>query len=233
MLANIFTKRIFIGSLVFFVFCVGGSLLYQWHVLEEVKREFDHLAVPEVLEPIKPKGINPFVKPVIIPALDASQEEQPSSEVQPVQPVTRTVIDTLNSDIKWKDVSERRQYNNPPPFDKLPLDLWDFEATKAAMIENINFVKENWHPFEYNREVSIADAITHNIANAARATQLGLYTPEQALELNRLRQGLLDFQGFERGHIPRLMNEGHTREEAGRIASEELLERQKHQWGGE
>ena len=35
MLKDIFQNRLFIGALVFFVFCVGGSLLYMWHVERE------------------------------------------------------------------------------------------------------------------------------------------------------------------------------------------------------
>ena len=95
------------------------------------------------------------------------------------------------------------------------------------MIENINFVKANWDPKVYNRDVSIADAITHNIANAARATQLGLFTPEQALELTTLRQSLLEFQGIEGGRVRQLKDEGYTLKEAIEIAAEETLQ----QWG--
>ena len=116
---------------------------------------------------------------------------------------------------------------NPPPFENVPVDLWDFEATKAAMIENINFVKANWDPKVDNRDVRVADAITHNIANAARATQLGLYTPEQALELTTLRHSLLEFQGIEGGRVRQLRDEGYTHKEAIEIAAEETLQR----WG--
>lgn len=129
----------------------------------------------------------------------------------------------------------KREYDrgagNPPPWENVPGDLWDFEATKAAMIENINFVKANWHPFEYNREVSIASAISHNIANAANATDLGLYTPEQALELTMLFSGLLEFKGHEPGRTRELREQGYTHKEAIRIAAEETLQRQKQQWG--
>lgn len=35
MLKDLFQNRLFIGALVFFVLCVGGSLLYMWHVERE------------------------------------------------------------------------------------------------------------------------------------------------------------------------------------------------------
>ena len=189
-------NRLFIGALVFIILCVGGSRLYQWYVLQEIRQSFDHLVGVEVLEakePEKPRVRKPVVVPVIAPVLDRSQEEQPSSEVVPVIPVARTVKDTRNSDIKWKDASEQRQYNrgagNPPPYENLPVDLWDFEATKAAMIENINFVKANWDPKKFfdkdlGREMRIAYARATNIHNAAMS--LGIYTREQAREINAL-----------------------------------------------
>ena len=116
--------------------------------------------------------------------------------------------------------------DNPPPFDKVPVDLWDFEATKAAMIENINFVKANWDPKVFDLDVETADTLTFNIASAARATQLGIFTPEQALELNRLRHDLLAFKGIDGSRVQELYSQGYTREEAFRISTEETLRRQ-------
>lgn len=104
-------NRFFIAALVFFIFCVGGNRLYQWHVLEETKKPFKNLVGAEVLEarePEKPRVRKPVVAPVIAPVLAPLQEEQPRYEVVPVAPVTRTVNDTRNSDIKWKDASEQR-----------------------------------------------------------------------------------------------------------------------------
>lgn len=40
MLANIFSNRLFIGALAFFVLCVVGSLLYMQHVEHQTAREF-------------------------------------------------------------------------------------------------------------------------------------------------------------------------------------------------
>ena len=175
MLKDLFSNRLFIGALVLFIFFVGGSLLYQWYILQETRQPFYDLVGAEDLEakePEKPK----VRKPIVVP----------------VAPVTRTVNDTPNSDIKWKDASEQRQYNrgagNPPPYENLPVDLWDFEATKAAMIENINFIKANWDPKTFfdkdlGREMRIAYARAANIHNAAMS---GIYTREQAREINAL-----------------------------------------------
>lgn len=116
---------------------------------------------------------------------------------------------------------------NPSPFENVPVDLYDFKATKATMTAHLNFFMANWDPKVYNREVNISMAIISNIDNAARATQLGLFTPEQAAEIHAVHDRYFDFKGVERGRIPQLMDEGYTRDEAGRIASEELLER----WG--
>ena len=131
----------------------------------------------------------------------------------------------------------QRQYNdntgagNPHPWEHVPVDLYDFEATKAAMIENINFFKANWHPFEYNREVSIAFAIIENIDNAAHATQLGLFTPEQAEEIHALYADYNKFRGFIPGRTRQLRDEGYTRKEAIEIAAEEYVQRLKERWG--
>ncbi|MCG9133853.1 hypothetical protein J5I95_19465 [Candidatus Poribacteria bacterium] len=125
----------------------------------------------------------------------------------------------------------QREYNagagNPHPWEHVPVDLYDFEATKAAMIENINFFKANWDPKVYNRDVSIATAIIENIDNAARATQLGLFTPEQAAEIHALHARYYEFKGVIPGRVRQLEDEGYTLKKAIEIAAEERLQR----WG--
>ena len=88
---------------------------------------------------------------------------------------------------------------NPPPFENIPVDLYDFEATKATMIENINFVKANWDPETFfdkdlGREMRRAYAIASSIANAALALT-DIYTREQARELNVLYFSLSQMVG--------------------------------------
>ena len=232
MLKDVFSNRLFIGALAFFIFCVGGSLLYQQHVERQVEKQLaESILKPKI--PPKPK--------VRTPVLDTSQgghfhadgtwhadPHAPSDEVVPVDPVTRTTNDPQNPGVNPEEVYQQKHANkgagNPHPFENVPVDLWDFEATKAAMIENINFIKANWDPKVYNREVSIAAATSENIANA---TNLPIYTPEEAEELRALHLQLLEFKGIESGRVSQLKREGHTNEEAIRIAAEETLQR----WG--
>ena len=241
MFKDFFSNRLFIGALAFFVLCVVGSLLYLRHVEQQTARE---LAEAEERVQQWNKRQNPQTTPEA-PVVAEPQHRQQDGHVHadgtwhegPHEAPKAAEVDTSPT-VQVSDISvpaPKREYDrgagNPPPWENVPVDLWDFEATKAAMIENINFVKANWHPFEYNREVSIASAISHNIANAANATDLGLYTPEQALELTMLYSGLLEFKGHEPGRTRELREQGYTHKEAIRIAAEETLQRQKQQWG--
>ena len=236
MLANIFTNRLFIGALAFFVLCVGGSLLYMQHVNRqgaEYQKETD-ARVRQWNEKQTEQG-----------AAKAPVGEQPTAEVghfhedgtwhagahEPIAAPPKVSNTEVSREVS-REVSTAPQMEydkgagNPPPFDKVPVDLWDFEATKAVMIENINFVKANWDPKVNNPDVRIANTIAHNIANAAVATQLGLFTPEQALELNTLYSDLLAFKGIDGSRVDELYRQGHTVDEAYRISTEETLQRQ-------
>ena len=57
MLRGLFSNRLFIGGLAFFIFCVGGSLLYMQHVERETAREMaaheEH--IKQLTEKPKPK----------------------------------------------------------------------------------------------------------------------------------------------------------------------------------
>ena len=232
MLKDVFSNRLFIGALAFFIFCVGGSLLYQQHVERQVEKQLaESILKPKI--PPKPK--------VRTPVLDTSQgghfhadgtwhadPHAPSDEVVPVDPVTRTTNDPQNPGVNPEEVYQQKHANkgagNPHPFENVPVDLWDFEATKAAMIENINFIKANWDPKVYNREVSIADSLTANISNA---TDMPIFTREQRKELKALRMELLAFQGIEIGRIKALQEQGYRADEAAKIATDETLQR----WG--
>ena len=156
---------------------------------------------------------------------EGAHETPPTAEVDTSQPM------------QVSDVSPAplpRDYNrgagNPPPFENVPVDLWDFEATKAAMIENVNFLKTNWDPKIYfdrdlGREMRIASAIASNIHNATYS--LPIFLPEEAEELRTLYDAIYDIKGIERGRVSQLKREGHTLQEAIRIAGEETVER----WG--
>ena len=224
-----FFRKYWIPLSVFIVAIVGVSLYVLQPrppkdpilIVKPVEYEKQRTKAPVVeqsaaeVEPFHADGIWKAAEP---PEAIAGPSEVSKSEVS--REVSREVSTA-------PEIDYSKGAGNPPPFDKVPVDLRDFEATKAAMIENINFVKANWDPKVYNREVSIADSIAHNISNAARATRLGLFTPEQASELNRLYSDLLAFQGVDGVRALELYRQGYTRDEARRIANEELLER----WG--
>ena len=119
------------------------------------------------------------------------------------------------------------QTQNPHPFEDVPVDLWDFEATKTAFMDHFNFyvAQRGNEPevFENNREVRIADAIMGNISNAAQSW-VGLFTREQREEINALRQRYFDFNGVEVNHerVSELVhNEGYSVLEALDISREE------------
>ena len=222
MFKDLFSNRLLIGALAFFILCVGGSLLYQQSVKRQVAEQ---MAKEMILKPKEPP------KPTIRPPLSTWKAEphDPSSEVPSVNPVTRPVDVSESRGVKWEDAHRAMHTSkgagNPHPFQNVPVDLWDFEATKAAMIENINFVKANWDPKVYNREVSIADSLTANISNAAMSPEFGLFTPEQCKELRALRMDLLAFKGIERGRAKALQEQGYTLDEALKIATDETLQR--------
>ena len=228
MLKDFFGNRPFIGALVFFVLCIGGGMLNMHHAKQKGKQE-----LAETQERVKqwnekqkeqPTAETPVVEQ---PAEGGHFHSDGTFHAEPHEPIAAP-FDVSKSEVSTENTAPRMEYNagagNPHPWEHVPVDLRDFEATKAAMIENINFVKANWDPKVYNREVSIADAISHNIANAAMS---GIYTDEQGQELNGLYSSLLQFKGVDVKRVLQLEDEGHTTAEAIRIAAEERLAR----WG--
>lgn len=214
-----FIRKHWIGLIVFLVAIVGVSLYYL-----QTRPPKDPIVIIKPVEPL-PKSEEKA------PVGDTSQSghfhadgtwrEGPHDAEEEAPEIAKERVSDVST-----PTPPQRQYNNPHPFENVPVDLRDFEATKAAMIENINFVKANWDPKVYDLDVDTADALTFNIASAARATQLGLFTPEQALELNRLRHDLLAFKGIDGSRVQELYSQGYTREEAFRISTEETLQRQ-------
>lgn len=119
------------------------------------------------------------------------------------------------------------QTNNPYPFENVPVDLWDFEATKTAFMDNFNFyVAEGGNKpevFNNSREVRIASAIMANIYNAAQPW-FGLFTPEQCEEIKEMRRRYREFNGVKVNHdrVWELVhNEGYSVLEALHISREE------------
>ena len=181
MLKNLFSNRLFIGALAFFVLCVGGSLFYSHH-----SKQKGEAVLSETQDRVKQwnERQNPTTE---VKAGDTSQggdfradgtwhdEPQETSSLAEVD--TSAPVQVSGISAPQRDYS--RGAGNPPPFENLPVDLWDFEATKATMIENINYVKANWDPETFvhkdlGREMRIAYAIATNISHV---TLTGFYNP--------------------------------------------------------
>ena len=119
------------------------------------------------------------------------------------------------------------QTQNPHPFEDMPVDLWDFEATKKAFMDHFNFyvAQRGNEPevFESSREVRIAYAIMESIRNASEPW-VGLFTPEQREEIKEMHDRYLDFQGVKVNHErvwELVKNEGYSVSEALDISREE------------
>ena len=190
MLKDVFSNRLLIGALAFFVLCVGGSLFYSHHEKQKGEAELaetkDHVAQWNERQ-------NPTTE---VKAGDTSQGGRVHADGtwhdEPQETSSLAEVDTSDP-VQGSDISAlQRQYNdnagagNPLPYGNV--DIRDFEAAKAAMIENSNFIKANWDPEaffdkERGREMRVAYARATNIANAAMS---GIYTREQAREMNAL-----------------------------------------------
>ena len=171
MLKDVFSNRLLIGALAFFVLIVVGGTLYLRHVESQSAR-----ALAETQERIRAltEKQNPTAEaPVGETSQGGHGDEWHADPHKP--PQTAQLPESVPVDTPRAPMQTSTGAGNPYPFQNVPVDLYDFEATKAAMIENINFVKANWDPKVYNREVSIASAVIENIDNAALATQLVFY----------------------------------------------------------
>ena len=118
------------------------------------------------------------------------------------------------------------QTQNPPPFENVPVDLWDFEATKQAFMDHFNFYMTHYDPKEggsHTRELRIASAVMAGIHNAAQPW-VGLFTSEQREEIKEMRRSYRSFKGVKVNHdrVWELVHkEGYTVLEALRISREE------------
>ena len=118
------------------------------------------------------------------------------------------------------------QTQNPPAFENLPVDLWDFEATKKAFTDHFNFYVEHYDPKEgwsHTRELRIAAAVMAGINNAADPW-VGLFTPEQRKEIKAMHKRFREFKGVKVNHdrVWELVHdEGYSVLEALRISREE------------
>ena len=206
-----FLRKYWIPTLSVFIVAIAGIGLYL-------------LATQPPKEPIVIyKPVEPLPKSEVkAPVGDTSQGGHVHADGNPwhegsheteVQPTPAPLREPVPVETSQAPVQASKGAGNPPPFDKVPVDLWDFEATKAAMIENVNFVKANWDPKtffdrELGREMHIAAAIASNIYTATYS--LSIFLPEQAEELRTLYDPLYDIEGVERGRVSQLKRERHT-----------------------
>ena len=167
---------------------------------------------------------------------DPHEAHAPADETQRSQPrqLPETALDaqvSIASPAEEAYQALREKYpdrtSNPSPFENVPVDLWDFEATKKAFLDHFNFyVAQGGNKpevFENNREVRIAYAVMTNIANAAKPW-FGVFTPEQCEEIDGMYDRYFDFAGVEVNHdrVSDLVhNEGYSVSEALDISSEE------------
>ena len=183
MLKDLFSNRLFMGALAFFTLCVGGSLFYSHH--EKQKGEAE---LAETQDRVKQwnEGQNPTTE---VKAGDTSQDVRHKTPHEtPAQSTPAPLREPVPVETSRAPMNASKGAGNPHPFQNIPVDLYDFEATKATMIENINFVKANWDPETFfdkdlGRELRIAYAIATNISHV---TLTGFYTREQNRELRAL-----------------------------------------------
>jgi len=151
------------------------------------------------------------------------------TQLSPSAELPETALDGhFSSEAAYQALREKYpdRTNNPHPFEDVPVDLWDFEATKKAFMDHFNFYVEHYDPQEgwsHTRELRIAAAVMANIDNAARPW-VGLFTREQREEIDALYQRYFDFKGVEVNHErvwELVKNEGYSVSEALDISSEE------------
>ena len=221
MFRNLLASKPFIGAVILFFLAVGGSLLYQQHVEHQ---EGEHLTRTE--ERIEQQSSNPTAQ---TPVGDTSQGGHWHGDEWHADPHEAHAADETPPSEAYQVLREKypEQTNNPSPFENVPVDLWDFEATKKAFMENFNFyVAQGGNKpevFESSREVRIAYANMMGIHNAAKPW-VGLYTPEQRMEINALYERYSDFQGVKVNHdrVWELVHDkGYSVSEALDISSEE------------
>lgn len=190
MLKELFSNRLFIGALAFFILSVVGGMLYISHVEKQGAEELarDEARVKQLADKQQPQ---PTAK---APVGDTSQgghfHEDGTWHEGPHETPSLAEVDT-STPVQGSDISAPHRVSDKGAGNPLPygnVDIRDFEATKAAMIENINFIKANWDPEaffdkELGSELRVAYARATNIANAAMS---GIYTREQAREMNAL-----------------------------------------------
>ena len=201
MLKDLFRNRLFIGALAFFIFCVGGSLLYMQHVEKQSSRELAETPPPTAeVSPVGDTSQGGHWHGDEWHAQPHAPVEVSAAEVSDVQAADDTPLSEAYLALRE---TYPEQTNNPSPFENVPVDLLDFEATKKAFMDHFNFyVAQGGNKpevFESRREVRIAFAVMEGLHNAAKPW-VGLYTPEQRAEIHEMHRSLRRFNGVKVNH---------------------------------
>lgn len=192
-----FLRKHWIGLTVFLLAIVGIGLYYL-----AIQPPPEPIVIYKAVEPLEKPTQHPQTETPVVAETqgghthaDGIWHAEPEKSLvdsttepfsEPVRPVAEDAI----------PAPPQKQYTknsgNPLMFKGFPVDLSDFEATKASMIENVNFVKANWDPNVFNREVRTARIYVTNISSYVDSI-LCFYTPDQREEIRALRFSLLDF----------------------------------------
>ena len=170
----------------FIVAIVGVSLYYL-----QTRPPKEPILIVKPVEYEKPPAKAPVVEqPEQVGHVheDGTRHGEPHEPTAPSE-VHESEISTFVSNAPQKKYT--KESGNPLMFKGFPIDLSDFEATKAAMIENGNFYKANWDPYVFNSEVHRARVYIMNISSYVDS-MLCFYTPEQREEIRALHFSFID-----------------------------------------
>ena len=229
-----FDKRIWIPVCLLLILVIGG-LFYLHHIAKQHQEPVKIYKAAEVETPaIAPKPPPPGGTHETghwhgdeWHAVAHDNNAEPPETTTSTQPSIES--ESWDFQTVYQDLREKYpdQTKNPPPFENLPVDLWDFEATKNAFMENFNFyVAQGGNKpevFENSREVRIAFAVMESIHNAAKSW-VGLYPSEQRAEIKEMHRSLRRFNGVKVNHdrVWELVHdEGYSVLEALKISREE------------
>ena len=257
-------NRIF-GGIVCVLAFIAGGLLYLQFVQRQASRDIqraqdileqrDNLQTGEAepqteasghfhadgtwhTEPHAPTTPNTPPNAVTADTQVSSLDERPNTSKQGAAPVAAPVdVDRIKAAYEALRAKYPEQTNNPHPFENVPVDLQDFEATKEAFMDHLNFYVEHdggkAEVFNSSREIRIANAVLMNIANAAdadvdRTSLVGddsflPFTLEQSKEIQSMYRRWRESEGYI-SPVEKIMAEkGVTRDEAHRISIYERL----------
>ncbi len=181
-----FFRKYWIPLSVFIVAIVGVSLYYL-----QTRPPKEPILIVKPVEYEKPPAKAPVVEqPEQVGHVheDGTRHGEPHEPTAPSE-VNESEISTFVSNAPQKKYT--KESGNPLMFKGFPIDLSDFEATKAAMIENGNFYKANWDPYVFNSEVHRARVYIMNISSYVDS-MLCFYTPEQREEIRALHFSFID-----------------------------------------